>query len=58
VVFGMPQAAHRLGAAEALLPLSAIPAVITELCARREPGGRPGPRVAPASPRWRSKEDE
>lgn len=34
VVFGMPQAAHRLGAAQALLPLPAIPAVILELCSR------------------------
>ncbi|HZN94165.1 MAG TPA: chemotaxis protein CheB [Myxococcales bacterium] len=33
VVFGMPQAAHQLGAAEAMLPLPAIPAVIVELCA-------------------------
>jgi len=32
VVFGMPQAAQKLGAAESMLPLPAIPAVIVELC--------------------------
>jgi two-component system chemotaxis response regulator CheB len=41
VVFGMPQAAHKLGAAESLLPLPAIPAVIVELCSADAPLRRP-----------------
>jgi chemotaxis response regulator CheB len=32
VVFGMPQAAQKLGAVESMLPLAAIPAAIVELC--------------------------
>ena len=38
VVFGMPQVAWKLGAAEALYPLSAIPAVIVELTSRAAAG--------------------
>jgi len=43
VVFGMPQAAQKAGAAESMLPLLAIPAVIVELCSAdallRQPSG-------------------
>jgi len=36
VVFGMPQAAQKLGAVESMLPLPAIPAVIVELCSGQQ----------------------
>ena len=41
VVFGMPQAARKLGAVEALVPLPAIPAVLIELCSADARLGRP-----------------